>query len=103
MQAILQGGIPTTELFEPYVQQQKIAGFDIMRVLEPKNADYYVFKPEFVSKKVVRDTLANESNSVIEQFIYWWEKYHISLAEMNEQVRAAEMVMQGHLQELGYV
>ncbi len=103
VQAILQGGIPTTELFEPYVQQQKIAGFDIMRVLEPKNADYYVFKPEFVSKKVVRDTLANESNSVIEQFIYWWEKYHVSLTEMNEQVRAAEKVMQGHLQELGYV
>ena len=103
VQAILQGGIPASEIFEPYIQQKKLKGFNVSNVFLKKNADYYVFKPEFVSKRIICEKLADEPNSVMEQCLYWWDKYHVSLADLDDQVHQAESVVQGYLKELGYV
>ena len=103
VQAILQGGIPATELFEPYVQQKKLKDFDISTVFVQKNSDYYMFRPEFTDKKIIYEKLINEPKEVIEQCLYWWDKYYVSLVELNEQVYQAESRMQGYLQSLGYV
>jgi type I restriction enzyme M protein len=39
---------------------------------------------------------------VIQQFERWWEKYGVSLAQIDAEVKEAEAVMHGYLRELGY-
>jgi type I restriction enzyme M protein len=39
---------------------------------------------------------------VIQQFERWWEKYGVSLAQIDAEVKEAEVVMHGYLKELGY-
>ncbi len=40
--------------------------------------------------------------SVITQFERWWDKYRVSLHEIDAQVKQSEEVMWGYLKELGY-
>jgi type I restriction enzyme M protein len=48
----------------------------------------------------------NESASatalVLAQLERWWDKYHVSLHQLDAEVLTAEQVMQGYLKELGY-
>ena len=39
---------------------------------------------------------------VITQLERWWDKYQVSLHQLDDQVASAEAVMQGFLEELGY-
>ena len=39
---------------------------------------------------------------MIEQLERWWDKYKVSLNELDGQVDEAESVMKGYLKELGY-
>jgi type I restriction enzyme M protein len=39
---------------------------------------------------------------VIGQLERWWDKYHVSLHQLDAEVATAEQVMQGYLKELGY-
>jgi type I restriction enzyme M protein len=39
---------------------------------------------------------------VIQQFERWWDKYGVSLAQIDAEVKKAEAVMHGFLKELGY-
>ena len=39
---------------------------------------------------------------VIAQLERWWDKYRLSLKELDAQVAEAEDVMKGYLTELGY-
>ena len=41
-------------------------------------------------------------SAVIEQLERWWDKYRVSLKELDAEVAEAEQVMKGYLQELGY-
>jgi len=41
-------------------------------------------------------------NRVISQLERWWDKYRVSLNELDGQVAEAESVMKGYLEELGY-
>jgi type I restriction enzyme M protein len=103
VRAILYGGIPVSEVLDPYIQREKLAGFDVSVILVAKNIDYFVFKPEICSKKALRNVLENESVTIIQQFEYWWDKYQTSLHDLNSEVQQAEAIMQGHLRDLGYV
>jgi len=47
-------------------------------------------------------TLGGASDAVIQQFERWWEKYGVSLAQIDAEVKEAEAVMHGFLKELGY-
>jgi len=102
VRAILQGGIPVREVTDSYIQSVKLAGFDVSRVLVLQDTEYYRFRAEITSKKILQDYLAAEAPQVVQQFSHWWDKYALSLNELNTQVRATEMVIQGYLQELGY-
>jgi len=42
------------------------------------------------------------SAKVVTQLERWWDKYKVSLHELNAQVADAEAVMKGYLEELGY-
>ena len=39
---------------------------------------------------------------MITQFERWWDKYRVSLHEIDAQVKQSEEVMWGYLKELGY-
>ena len=54
--------------------------------------------------KVITNTYIKAPFSIYitEQFERWWDKYRLSLHEIDTQVRDSEDVMWGYLKELGY-
>ena len=44
-----------------------------------------------------------EDDAVIKQLERWWDKYKVSLSEIDKQVVTAEAEMNAYLQELGYI
>ena len=120
VRAILHGGIPVREVEGDYIQDAVLKGFDTSIVFDKKapstaantqgEQDYFVFKPSITHKEKIREVvelslgdLASEvSPFVISQLERWWDKYQVSLHELDNQVSEAEQVMKGYLQELGY-
>ena len=101
VKAILRGGIPVSEIEDVYIQET-LDGMDVSCVFVRRDSDYYDFKPEIETKEQIRDHLATEEQSVINQFERWWDKYRVSLHEIDTQVKQSEEVMWGYLKELGY-
>lgn len=102
VRAILHGGIPVREVEDVYIQEEMLNGFDVSVVFNRKDDDYYEFKSEITSKEAIRDIAGTDDSSVISQLERWWDKYRVSLHELDAQVDEAEAVMNGYLQELGY-
>lgn len=101
VKAILQGGIPVSEVEDEYIQET-LHGMDVSCVFERKDRDYYQFKASIQAKEQIRDQLTTQDPQVIAQFERWWDKYKVSLHELDAQVKGAEDVMWGYLKELGY-
>lgn len=102
VRAILHGGIPVREVEDDYIQEEKLKGFDMSVVFDRRDDGYYVFKGSIESKESIRKVAGTDDSNVIEQFERWWEKYKISLHELDAQVDEAESVMISYLKELGY-
>lgn len=108
VRAILHGGIPVREVESEYIREEILEGFDVSAVFvrrgeEPSAGEgYYDFKPEIDSKEAIRETVGEVDTKVITQLERWWDKYRVSLSELDAQVADAECVMKGYLQELGY-
>lgn len=108
--AILHGGIPMREVNDEYIQEEMLNGFDVSTVFDIKgdkeDNDYYAFKPSIESKEqirlVVEEAVGDVDAKIISQLEHWWDKYQVSLHELDAQVTEAEQVMQGYLKELGY-
>ena len=75
---------------------------DVSCVFNKKNNQYYEFKSEIETKENIREYLNGADQSVITQFERWWDKYRVSLHEIDSQVKDSEEVMRGYLKELGY-
>ncbi|MFB2707307.1 hypothetical protein ACE05B_20835, partial [Marinobacter shengliensis] len=60
------------------------------------------FKPEIDTKEAIRETVGEVDTKVINQLERWWDKYRLSLTELDAQAAEAENVMKGYLKELGY-
>jgi len=101
VKAILKGGIPVSEVEDDYIQET-LDGMDVSCVFERRDSVYYDFRPEIETKEQIRDHLGTEDQSVINQFERWWDKYRVSLHEIDTQVKQSEEVMWGYLKELGY-
>ena len=101
VQAILRGGVPVSEVDDEYIQET-LQGTDVTQVLVKRDADYYDFKPEIKTKEQIRDHLNGAEQAVINRFERWWDKYRVSLHEIDAQVRESEAVMYGYLKELRY-
>jgi type I restriction enzyme M protein len=101
VRAILHGGIPTREVEDDYIQET-LQGMDVSGVFVRRDNEYYEFKPEIESKEQIREFLNTDEQSVISQFERWWEKYRVSLHELDAEVKQSEEVMRGYLKELGY-
>ena len=110
VRAILHGGIPMREVNDVYIQEEMLNGFDVSAVFDiksdKKDNDYYTFKPSIESKEqirlVVEQQVGDVDAKIISQLEHWWDKYQVSLHELDAQVTEAEQVMQGYLKELGY-
>lgn len=101
VKAILNGGIPVSEVEDEYIQET-LNGMDVSCVFVRRDDDYYDFKPEIETKEQIRDHLSEVEQSIITQFERWWDKYHVSLHEIDKQVKQSEGVMWGYLKDLGY-
>lgn len=101
VKAILRGGIPVSEVEDEYIQET-LDGMDVSCVFVRRDNEYYDFKPEIETKEQIRDHLGDADQSVITQFERWWDKYRVSLHEIDAQVKESEEVMWGYLKELGY-
>ncbi len=103
VRAILHGGIPVREVEDTYIQEEILNGFDVSAVFVKRNKSYYDFRKSIKAKKQIRDVAGDAAgNTVIQQLEYWWDKYKVSLQELDDQVADAEDVMKSFLQELGY-
>ena len=75
-----------------------------------KDDKYFEFKPSITSKEQIRDVVtgtdadvnSTRTSTIVIQLERWWDKYQVSLHELDTQVTDAEQVMQGYLKELGY-
>ena len=101
VKAILGGGIPISETEEEYIQET-LQGMDVSCVFVRRDSVYYEFKSEIESKEQIRDFLDSDEQAVISQFERWWDKYKVSLHELDSEVKESEEVMWGYLKELGY-
>jgi type I restriction enzyme M protein len=101
VKAILRGGIPVSEVEDEYIQET-LDGMDVSCVFVRRDNEYYDFKPEIETKEQIRDHLGDADQSVITQFERWWDKYRVSLHEIDTQVKESEEVMWSYLKELGY-
>ncbi len=101
VRGILHGGVPIKEL-ESETIQEILEGFDVSVVLVPKDGEYLKFREDITEKAQIRQQLGNASDAVIQQVERWWEKYGVSLAQIDAEVKEAEAVMHGYLRELGY-
>jgi len=119
VRAILHGGIPVREVESEYIREEILEGFDVSTVFVKRDADYYDFKPEIDTKEAIREAVGEVDDAqggasvaggrtpgatakVISQLERWWDKYRVSLNELDVQVAEAESVMKGYLKELGY-
>ena len=100
VRAILHGGIPVSEVEDEYIQET-LKGMDVSPIFVRRNVDYYEFRPEIETKEQIQDHL-DADQSVINQFERWWDKYRVSLREIDEKVKQSEEVMWKYLKELGY-
>ena len=99
--AIINGGVPIAEINDDYIQET-LMGFDVSCVFNKRDEKYYDFKPEIESKEQLRDFAIGASNEIIAQFERWWDKYKISLHELDNDLKTAEATMWNYLKELGY-
>ena len=51
---------------------------------------------------MIRELVGTDDPGIVSLFEKWWDKYKVSLRELDQQVEEAENVMKGYLQELGY-
>ena len=101
VRAILNGGIPVSEVNDEYIQET-LQGMDVSSVFIKRDNEYYEFKPEIETKEQIRDHLQTDEQAIISQFERWWDKYKVSLNEIELEVKKSEEVMKGYLKELGY-
>lgn len=102
VRALLHGGVPVREVHDDYIQEEILKGFDVSAVFTKRNDEYYDFKTEIASKELIRTFLPADNQALIAQVERWWDKYRVSLHELDGQVAQAESVMKGFLTELGY-
>lgn len=102
VKALLHGGIPISEVNDDFVQET-LKGMDVSCVFVKRDAEYYEFRSEIENKEEIQNFLQTHDEQVIKRFEYWWDKYNLSLNEINIRVRKSEQKLYDHLKELDYV
>jgi len=103
VRAILHGGVPVWEVEDEYIQEEILNGVNLKAVLVRRDNEYFDFHSDLKNKEDIQTALGSDCDAaVINQCNRWWDKYKVSLHELDAQVGEAEAVMKEYLQELGY-
>ena len=94
VRAILNGGIPVSEVNDEYIQET-LQGMDVSSVFIKKDNEYYEFKPEIETKEQIRDHLQTDEQAIVNQFERWWDKYKVSLNEIELEVKKIRRCYEG--------
>ena len=97
----MRGGIPVSEVQDDYIQET-LNGMDVSCVFVKKDNNYYEFKPEIKTKEDLRIHLSKNDKLIIRQFERWWDKYRVSLYQIDAQIKKSEEDLFKYLKELGY-
>ena len=107
------------EVEDDYIAEEILGGFDVSLVFVRRNKHYYDFRKSIKTKEDIRDIVGDVDDvqgstsvtggrtqeataKVVAQLERWWDKYKVSLHELDMQVADAETKMKGFLEELGY-
>ncbi len=101
VKAVLNGGIPVSEVNDDYIQET-LQGCDLSCVFDASDEHYFQFKPSIESKEQIAEFAIDLSPEVISQLEHWWDKYKVTLKDIEAEYEEADMVMKGYLEELGY-
>jgi type I restriction enzyme M protein len=101
VRAVLHGGIPKAEVTADYVQEV-LQGFDVSCVFRERGPDYYEFRPEIARKEQIVEVAKGVSPEVLARLELWWDKYRVSLHDIEKECADADAALKGYLQELGY-
>ncbi len=99
--AILHGGVPVYEVEDEYIQE-KLEGVDISCVFDRRDENYFDWKKEISYKEQIRDFLETDNPVALSQFERWWDKYRVSLHQINKDLARSEEEMWAYLKDLGY-
>ena len=59
-------------------------------------------QPAIAGRDYIHERVGDVDPKVIAQLERWWDKYKVSLHELDARVAEAEAAMKGYLRELGY-
>ena len=102
VRAILHGGVPVREVEDEYIQDEILKGFDVSTVFDRRDDDYFDFKENIDSKEQLREVCGSDDSAIVEQLERWWDKYQVSLSELDKESAEAEKAMRRYLKELMY-
>ena len=102
VRALLHGGIPLCEVHDDYVQET-LNGMDVSCVFVQRDEEYYEFRPEITKKENIRWNLEDQDEQVVRMFENWWDKYKVSMKDIDNILHTKELAMNRNLKELGYV
>ena len=102
MHAILHGGVPVREVEDEYIQEEILKGFDVSAVFDKRDEEYFDFKASIETTDSLREVCGSNDAAVVSQLERWWDKYRVSLGDLDLEVNEAEKAMKGFLAELGY-
>jgi type I restriction enzyme M protein len=101
VRAILHGGIPVSEVEDDYVQET-LQGYDVGEVFSGPVEGYYQFKESIARREDIAGALSTDERAVIARFEQWWDKYRVTLKDIEAEYAEADAEMKGFLEELGY-
>lgn len=101
VRGILHGGVPVSEVEDEYIQET-LQGFDVSCIFVGNGDGYYHFKDDVKSRDDIRTHLGTDDNAINAIFERWWDKYKVSLREIEKECAEADSKMNLYLVELGY-
>ncbi|MEM4247820.1 MAG: type I restriction-modification system subunit M [Candidatus Nanoarchaeia archaeon] len=113
VRAVINGGIPISEVEDDYIQET-LQGCDLSSVFD-KKGNYFFFKEairskeqiaDFFEKSSIRSDRSDESiqsnQQILSQLERWWDKYKVTLKDIEAEYEEADKTMKKYLKELGY-
>ena len=102
VRALLHGGVPVREVMSPYIQGEILQKLDLSAVLQRRDPDYFDFRSEIKARAELRELIPASHPRALAQVERWWDKYRVSLSELDSRVKHMESELDRHLKELGY-
>ena len=101
VRAVLNGGIPVSELEADYIQET-LQGCDLKCVFDKVDKNYLKFKDAIKSKEDIAEFAKGMDAGAITKIEHLWDKYKMTLKDVEAEYAEADKIMKKYLKELGY-